>query len=150
MPDRSPRLAVRAVIVERNRLFLVNAYPGDKSDLWCCPGGGVERHASLQDNLIRELHEETGMRVEVGALLAISEFHDPNGDFHQVDMFYRCTIADGQPSHDWFDAQGVVDRWRWVTQAELGGLRVKPDCMAEMAFGPDGPILHDPLEPIVI
>ncbi|WP_097928281.1 NUDIX domain-containing protein [Monaibacterium marinum] len=149
MTDRSPRLAVRAVIVEQDRLFLVNAYPGNQSDLWCCPGGGVERHASIPDNLIREVFEETGMRIAVGRLLAVSEFHAPAKDYHQVDLFYRCTIADGFPDENWRDAEGVVNRWRWVTQQEYVGLRVKPDTVAEMAFGPDGPVIYDPLEPIV-
>ena len=39
---RSPRLAVRGLILHEDRLLLVNAYPGGISDLWCAPGGGVE------------------------------------------------------------------------------------------------------------
>lgn len=149
MPDRSPRLAVRAVIVQDERLFVVNAYPGQRSDLWCCPGGGVERHTGVPDNLIREVHEETGMTVAVGRLLAVSEFHDPAKDYHQVDLFYRCTVVSGAPDSTWKDAEGVVNRWRWVSRAEYAGLRVKPDTVFQMAFGPDGPVIYDPLEPIV-
>jgi len=149
MPDRSPRLAVRAVIVEDARLFLVNAYPGARSDLWCCPGGGVERHSSLQDNLIREVHEETGLKIAVGRLLAVSEFHAPAKDYHQVDLFYRCTISNGTADEKWRDSEGVVNRWCWVTRDEYVGLRVKPDSVAQMAFEPDGPVIYDPLEPIV-
>ena len=37
MPMKFPRLAARAVIVEQGRLLLVNAYPGQRSDLWCAP-----------------------------------------------------------------------------------------------------------------
>ncbi|MGL5009485.1 MAG: NUDIX domain-containing protein, partial [Paracoccaceae bacterium] len=46
----SPRLAVRALILHHDALLLVNAYPGGQSDLWCAPGGGVERGASLHEN----------------------------------------------------------------------------------------------------
>ena len=60
------RVAVRGVIVEAKRLLLVNAYPGQQSDLWCAPGGGVERHASLPENLKREVYEETGLTIAVG------------------------------------------------------------------------------------
>ena len=56
-----PQRAVRAVILEAGRLLLVNAYPGEESDLWCAPGGGVERGASLTANLRREVREETGL-----------------------------------------------------------------------------------------
>lgn len=61
-----PRLAVRALIVEEDRLLLVNAYPDLRLDLWCAPGGGVEPHQSLPENLARELFEETGLTIEVG------------------------------------------------------------------------------------
>ena len=149
MSIRSPRLAVRAVIVEEGRLFLVNAYAGASSDLWCCPGGGVMPHESLQDNLVREVHEETGMTVTVGRLLAVSEFHAPDRGFHQVDMFYRCTIADGFPDADWRDPEGVVNRWCWVTVAEFAALRSKPDSLARMAWGAEGDVIYDPLEIIV-
>ena len=48
-----PRLAVRAAILHSGRLLVVNAYPGQRSDLWCLPGGGVEPGQSLPENLIR-------------------------------------------------------------------------------------------------
>ena len=53
MSRTGPRLAARAVILHENRLLLVNAWPGNKSDLWCAPGGGVERGTSLPQNLQR-------------------------------------------------------------------------------------------------
>ena len=89
---RFPRLAVRAIILHQDRLLLVNAYKGGTSDLWCAPGGGVESGASLHDNLIREVHEETGLTVAVGDPALINEFHDPITGFHQVDLFFRCTV----------------------------------------------------------
>ena len=58
---KSPRVAVRGIILHENRLLLVNAYPGDESDLWCAPGGGAEPGQSLPDNLVREVAEETGL-----------------------------------------------------------------------------------------
>ena len=64
---RPVRLAVRGLLLVENRLLLVNAWPGGTSDLLCAPGGGVEPHSSLKDNLIREFHEETGLKIAVGA-----------------------------------------------------------------------------------
>ena len=142
------RLAVRAVILHEGRLLIVNAYPGQRSDLWCAPGGGVEAGASLPDNLVREVMEETGLAVAPGRLLAVSEFHDSAGGLHQVDLIYRATLA-GSAEHRLADPTGVVNRLRWVDAAELARLRFKPGCLAELAFGPEGPVLYDPLEPIV-
>lgn len=142
------RLAVRAVIVTGGRLLLVNAYPGAQSDLWCAPGGGVEQGTSLHDNLMREVAEETGLTIAVGAPCLVNEFHDPTRHFHQVDLYFHATITAGELSHGWRDPMGVVNRWRLVTRAEMAGLRVKPDSLAGVAFGSGG-IGYDPLELIV-
>ncbi len=146
---RSPRLAVRALILRDARLLLVNAYAGGISDLWCAPGGGVERHQSLDANLTREVFEETGLTVRVGALALISEFHDPAHDFHQVEMFYRCEISGGRLRDDWRDPDAVVNARHFFSAAELADLRFKPDLLAEVAFSPGGPVRYDPLEVIV-
>jgi 8-oxo-dGTP pyrophosphatase MutT (NUDIX family) len=145
---RGIRLAVRAVLVHRGRLLLVNAWPGRQSDLWCAPGGGVEPHASLPDNLIREVHEETGLTVAVGAPCLVNEFHDPARGFHQVDVYFRCTLVAGDPDGDWADTDAVVNRRLWATRAQMATLRVKPDSLAAVAWDPDPP-LYDPLELLV-
>lgn len=144
----SPRLAVRALILHEDRLLLVNAYPGGQSDLWCAPGGGVHRGTSLPDNLIREVHEETGLDITVGDPALVNEFHDPETGFHQVDIYFRCTVRGGALDALWRDPEGVVTQRRFVTRDELTRLRVKPDSLAAAAWDA-APPLYDPLEVIV-
>lgn len=143
----APRLAVRAVIVEEGRLLLVNAFADPASTLWCAPGGGVEAHASLPENLIREVHEETGLDISVGAPCLINEFHAPERGFHQVEVFFRCRLTGGALCDGWRDPEGVVSRRRWVTRAEMAALRVKPDSLAAVAFARG--MGYDPLERLV-
>jgi 8-oxo-dGTP diphosphatase len=144
-----PRLALRAVILDGGRLLVVNAYPGEQSDLWCIPGGGAERGLSLADNLQREVAEETGLVVEPGRLVAVSEFHEPVSGFHQVDLIYAARLAGAAGAAVLRDPMGVVNRLRWVDARELSRLRFKPDCLARLAFGPEGPVVYDPLETLV-
>jgi 8-oxo-dGTP diphosphatase len=144
----SPRLAVRAIIFRGDRLLLVNAWKG-RAHLWCAPGGGVEVHESLHDNLRREVLEETGLVVAVGEPCLVNEFHDPEGTFHQVDLYFRCTILSGDPTGDWTDPEGIVTHRRWVTRAEMAGLTVKPDSLAAVAWGDADAPGYDPLEPIL-
>jgi 8-oxo-dGTP pyrophosphatase MutT (NUDIX family) len=140
------RLAVRAVIRDAaGRILLVNAYSGAESDLWCAPGGGAEPGQSLPDNLIREVREETGLAVTPGRLLALSEFHDPARGFHQVELIFAANLT-GPAATVLADPEGVVNRLRWVGPDEIAALRVKPDCLAAVAFGPEGPVVYDPLE----
>ena len=143
----SPRLAARAVIVEDGRLLLVNAFAAADSTLWCAPGGGVEAGASLPENLRREVHEETGLVIEVGPPCLINEFHAPETGFHQVEVFFRCRVSAGALCDDWRDPEGVVSRRRWVTHDEMVGLRVKPDSLCRVAFAQG--MGYDPLEVLV-
>jgi ADP-ribose pyrophosphatase YjhB (NUDIX family) len=143
-----PRLAARAVIVEDERLLLVNAVADPASTLWCAPGGGVETGASLPDTLIREVHEETGLVIEVGAPCLINEFHAPERGFHQVEVFFRCQITGGALDSGWRDPQQIVTRRRWASRANMAVMRVKPDSLADVAF--DGGFAYDPLERLII
>lgn len=146
-PRRPVRLAVRAVILHEGRLLMVNAWRDPAIDLWCAPGGGVEPGRSLPDNLIREVAEETGLSIAVGAPCLVNEFHDPHGDFHQCDIYFRARILAGRLDDGWRDPAGVVSRRRFVSASELPGLRHKPDSLAAVAWG-EG-LLYDPLEPIL-
>ncbi len=147
MKPRSPRLAVRAVILDdHGRLLVVNAYPGGIPELWTVPGGGVHAGASLPENLAREVREETGLAVDVGSPCLVNEFHDPASGFHQVDLYFRCQSLGLLPAQ-WTDPEGIVTARRFFTRDELGQMRHKPDSLAAAAWG-EG-ILYDPLEDIV-
>lgn len=148
MPARSPRLATRALILDDDRLLLVNAYRTAVSDLWCAPGGGAVVGQSLHENLMREVWEETGLRIAVGAPCLVNEFHDPRRGFHQVDLYFRCQIIAGQIDHAWRDPEGVVTRRQFFSRAEMAQIRFKPDSLPDAAWG-QGDSLYDPLELIV-
>ncbi len=148
LSPRPIRLATRAVLVHEDRLLLVNAYPG-RTDLWCAPGGGAQAHASLPDNLSREVHEETGLRIAVGGPCLVNEFHDPDGDYHQVDLFFRCTLIGPARAGEWTDPEGIVTHRTWVTRAEADALRIRPQALPDVAWGNAGGLLYDPLERIL-
>lgn len=139
-----PRIAVRALILAEDRLLLVNAWANSRSDLWCAPGGGVEPGQSLPANLIREVHEETGLTIAVDTPALINEFHHPPSGFHQVEVFFRCHIVSGQIDPAWVDPEHVVDRRRFFSRNEMAGIRFKPDTLPEAAWGQG--MIYDPLE----
>ena len=103
---RPVRIAARAIILHVDKLLLVNAYKG-RGDLWCAPGGGAEAHQSLPENLAREVMEETGLTVAVGDPCLLNEFHDPRGTFHQVEVFFRCTLVAGELDDYWQDPERI-------------------------------------------
>ena len=144
---KPPRLAVRAAILRDDRLLLVNAYPGQQSDLWCLPGGGVEPGQSLPENLIREVAEETGLAITVSAPILVNEFHDAERGFHQVDIIFRARLTDNA-GIVLEDPEQVVNRFTWATRADLARLRHKPGMLARAVWGQHA-AWYDPLERIV-
>lgn len=141
------RLGVRAIILLDGCLLLVNAYKPDAGpELWCAPGGGVDPHSSLHDNLKREVFEETGLEVEVGPVAMVNEFHDPDIPFHQVDIFFRASVPQGDLSNEWIDPGGVVHNRRYFSRSEVSELLIKPSSLPKVAFEPDTPTHYDPLE----
>ena len=147
MSPRPIRLATRALIVQDDRLLLVNAFPGAEATLWCAPGGGAEPGRSLPDNLAREVHEETGLSIRVGPPALVNEFHNPDDGFHQVEIFFRCTVTSGTLRDDWTDPERIVHRRRFFTRDEMTGIRYKPDSLPHAAFHRG--IGYDPLEVLV-
>lgn len=150
MARLKPRIAARALILQEDRLLLVNAYPGAQLDLWCAPGGGCEAGQSLPENLAREVQEETGLTITVGPPVLVNEFHDPETGFHQIDLFFRCALDGGDIDEAWVDPEGVVTERRFFSRVELasGHVRFKPDSLPEAAWG-EVQALYDPLEVIL-
>jgi 8-oxo-dGTP pyrophosphatase MutT (NUDIX family) len=81
---------------------LVSTYV-DANGVWhVLPGGGQQRGETLYENLMREVLEETGLKIEIGRLRWVREFisgrHpdsllDPS--FHQVEITFECSVQDG-------------------------------------------------------
>jgi hypothetical protein len=76
----------------------------------------------------------------------VNEFHAPDRDFHQVDIYFRCAAIGAMPV-TWVDPEGIVTERRWFSREEMATIRFKPDALPGAAWG-EG-ILYDPLEPLV-
>jgi 8-oxo-dGTP diphosphatase len=114
---RSPALTVDAVIREPQRgVLLIRRGHPPFAGCWALPGGFVDYGESCPQACVREVHEETGLEVEVVRLLdVLSEPHrDPRQ--HVVSVVYECRVIGGQlASGDdaadarWFTATDGID-----------------------------------------
>ncbi len=71
------------------------------------PGGGIDKGERIEEALVREFKEETGMDVRPGVLLLTTDdFFMPSeagkAPFHSILMFYACEIIGGELSTDGF------------------------------------------------
>ncbi|MDX1995774.1 MAG: NUDIX domain-containing protein [bacterium] len=124
-------VGVGAVIVdEAGRLFLAQRGPKARNErgLWEFPGGAVEFGETLRAALRREIHEEYGIVIEVGALLTVTDHLLPDERQHWVSPSFVCRIVEGGPTIaepekcsaiGWFALDEMPEALTVVTQHDL-------------------------------
>lgn len=98
----------RLLVIRRGRP------PGQGS--WSLPGGRVEPGESDAAAVVRELAEETGLRVTPGELVGAVERPGPGGVTYEI-RDYRATVTGGA-----LRAGDDADEARWVTPDDLRAL----------------------------
>lgn len=90
-------LVAACALVDIDNRVLIAQRPADKAlgGLWEFPGGKVEPGERLEDSLIRELHEELGIRVKHPCLAPLTFASHAYEDFHLLMPLYVCRRWEG-------------------------------------------------------
>ncbi|MGR0221716.1 NUDIX hydrolase [Agromyces sp. ZXT2-6] len=112
-------LAASAVVTDADgRVLLVRRGREPQRGRWSVPGGRVEPGETLEEAAAREVHEETGLRVEVDRELW--SVRVPIGDGREFEIHdFAATVAGGELAH----GDDATDA-RWVAPSELPELRL--------------------------
>ena len=122
-PD-APRAAVGAVVLDEDNVLLVRRGHPPGQGKWSVPGGLLDLGERLEDAVVREVEEESGLRVQVLGLCGVldrivpGDRVDERGDavvrYHWVIIDYVAAVVGGvlQAGSDAAEA-------RWVPLAEL-------------------------------
>jgi len=92
----TPKLMVDVVIFEGNGVVLIRRGNEPFEGQWALPGGFVEIGETVEEAVIRETEEETGLTVQIEKLIGV--YSDPDRDprGHNVSVAFRARIAGGQ------------------------------------------------------
>lgn len=130
-------VGVGAILVDpAGRVFLSRRGKHSKNerDLWEFPGGAVEFGEKMSDALKREMAEEYGIEIEVGALLDVVDHILPTEGQHWVSPTYICGIIKGEPrilepekcsEIGWFAVDNIPENLSMVTRQNLIHYRQK-------------------------
>jgi 8-oxo-dGTP diphosphatase len=91
-------VGVGAVVIHEDRVLLIRRGKEPMRGRWLIPGGTVELGETLQEALVREVAEETGLRVEPrDVVLVFDRIHRDGGrvSYHYVIVDYACDYVSG-------------------------------------------------------
>jgi 8-oxo-dGTP diphosphatase len=108
-----------AIIEKEGRLLIAQRGPGSSmAGFWEFPGGKREDKETMEDCLVREVHEELCVRIRPNRFLCLKE--DLRGEKKLRLHFYLCAWVSGDPvCRDCF-------AYRWVGPEELKNFRFPP------------------------
>jgi 8-oxo-dGTP diphosphatase len=108
---------------DAGRLLLVRRGRPPAAGMWSLPGGRIEPGETAAAAAAREVREETGLDVEIGAVLITAVIAD--GAYRVQDFAARVVGGELQAGDD---ASEVC----WATEAELDELELTPGLRDEL------------------
>jgi 8-oxo-dGTP diphosphatase len=95
----APVVGVGGVLIRDGKVLLIRRGKPPLYGRWVVPGGTVELGESLEQALVREMREETGLEVVPLEILTVFDRIERDGDqvvYHYVIVDYLCRWLGGE------------------------------------------------------
>jgi 8-oxo-dGTP diphosphatase len=93
-----PAVGVGGVVIDKGRVLLIRRGKQPLRGRWVVPGGTVELGETLEQAVVRELREETGLEVRPGELVTVFDRIAREGGvvrYHYVIADFVCHVIGG-------------------------------------------------------
>lgn len=127
MSPAAPVVGVGGVVVRDGRVLLIRRGKAPLYGRWVVPGGTVELGETLEEALVREMEEETSLRVEPIEVLTVFDRIERDGErvvYHYVIVDYLCRWLSGEAKAG-SDALDVA----WATPEQLAAHDLPPKAL---------------------
>ena len=96
MDYKTPKLTTDGAIIKDGKILLIRRKNEPFKGKWALPGGFVEYGEKVEDAIIREVKEETGLITKIKEIFGI--YSDPNRDprGHTVTIVFLLNIITGK------------------------------------------------------
>ena len=96
MAYKTPSLTVDGAVIKNDMILLVKRKHQPFKGKWALPGGFVEYGEKVEDAVVREVFEETGLKTKIVDLVGV--YSDPGRDprGHTVTIVYLLEVVDGE------------------------------------------------------
>jgi len=121
-----------AALIVRDGLLLVIHRLKYGKEYYCLPGGGIEKGESPEDACVRELAEETSLRMK--SFEKIGTINNQGRTEH----YFLCTAFSGEPGlggpEQEYQSENNQHILEWADAATLKTIDIKPPCTRDMCL----------------
>jgi 8-oxo-dGTP diphosphatase len=105
-----PLIGVAVIVIKDHRVLLGKRKKAHGADTWAFPGGHLEFNESIEDCAVREVLEETGVRIKnLRCGPYTNDIFKAEGK-HYVTLFVIADYESGQPA---VREPNKCEKWEW-------------------------------------
>lgn len=124
------RLSAGGILIRDHKVLLVHHRLEGEYDFWVMPGGGLKGGEGIFRGAEREVHEETGLRVQAEKIAFIEELIDEGR--YVCKSWVVCRLLSGSLSTAGRDAEeGFLQEVGFFSQEQVRGMNVFPTILKD-------------------
>ena len=113
-----------AVIFDQDKRVLLVKTTYNRFHPWGLPGGGIEYGEAVEEALLREMYEETNLRIEIERFLFVKTWRPD-----RVGLYYLCRVVGGE-----FQPSDEVSELGYFSQHDLLDVRLEDTGLIKELF----------------
>ena len=113
--ENVPRVGVAAILRKNNKVLLASRLGNHGEGTWGFPGGKLEYRESIRDCVMREVFEETSLKVKNIKFGALTNDIFESGK-HFITIFMICDWKNGEPR---IMESKKMGKWEWFDWGKM-------------------------------